>query len=307
MFKKAFDKLRTISKLQIEAAPPIDGRHGMAIVSMIKNVETYVGEWLRFHHAAGVRHFILYDNGSTDGTVERIQAALPAETYSIIPWRFIARDPRAGITFHNQVLAFSHAFSNFAGQYRWMSCVDIDEFLIPTEHKSIPEALEAIGDFSNISLPWQMFGTSGFARPPDGGVLQNYLMRERPGSEGALMRSCKCVVDGTNVTSVRVHSYETADMGDQTANTAGHLFKNDVREGSAFHAAGPLRLHHYYTLSQAEFDAKMARGSVDPKRRGRYAKTIARVAADIQRDEVEDRTALQFLDRIGVSPNSLLD
>ena len=66
-----------------------------------------------------------------------------------------------GREIHNQVLAYAHAASNFGGAFRWMAFIDADEFLVPKQAASIPEALAHLGEAVNVSLPWHMFGRSG--------------------------------------------------------------------------------------------------------------------------------------------------
>ena len=77
-------------------------------------------------------------------------------------------DARLGREIHNQVLAYAHAASNFGGAFRWMAFIDADEFLVPKQAASIPEALAHLGEARNVSLPWHMFGRSGHARAAGG-------------------------------------------------------------------------------------------------------------------------------------------
>ena len=46
---------------ELAITPPIPApdRHGIAIVACVKNEAAYIEEWIRFHSAVGVRHFVL--------------------------------------------------------------------------------------------------------------------------------------------------------------------------------------------------------------------------------------------------------
>ena len=44
-----------------------------SISSTMKNEGQYLEEWIEFHRLVGCEHFILYDNDSTDDTVEILQ------------------------------------------------------------------------------------------------------------------------------------------------------------------------------------------------------------------------------------------
>ena len=138
-----------------------------------------------------------------------------------MPWRQVFSDGWLGREIHNQVLAYAHAASNFGGSVRWMAFIDADEFLVPKQAPTIPEALAHLGDAANLSLPWHMFGRSGHAEPPAGGVLTNYLRRARdPMSDVRGVRAFKVIVDPCHMTAARVHSMET-DGSFRTANDKG--------------------------------------------------------------------------------------
>ena len=171
--------LGKISKIGIVPPRAEPGREGVAIALIVKNEARHIGEWAAFHLRAGVRHFLIYDNGSSDGTIDILRATLPAEARVVVPWRQVFTDAWLGREIHNQVLAYAHAASNFGGAFRWMAFIDADEFLVPKRAASIPEALAHLGDARNVSLPWHMFGRSGHVEPPEGGVLRNYLRRAR--------------------------------------------------------------------------------------------------------------------------------
>jgi len=42
----------------------------LAICVRLKNEALYLREWIEFHRIAGVGHFHIFDDGSTDGTIE---------------------------------------------------------------------------------------------------------------------------------------------------------------------------------------------------------------------------------------------
>jgi hypothetical protein len=291
--------LGKISKIGIRPPAPLPGREGVAVALIVKNEARHIEEWARFHRRAGVRHFLVYDNGGTDGTLDILRAALPEAVRTVVPWRQVFTDARLGREIHNQVLAYAHAASNFGGAFRWMAFIDADEFLVPRQAASIPEALAHLGDAANVSLPWHMFGRSGHAAAPGGGVLRNYLRRARdPMSDVRGIRAFKVIVDPCRVTALRVHSMETDGSG-RTCNDAGLVAEERERERPGFYSAAHLQLNHYYTRSEAELAAKIARGPNLAAKRGEYERKVRRTVANIEADEVEDRAALDYLARIG--------
>lgn len=294
--------LGKISKIGITPPPPEPGRSGVAVAVILKNEARHIAEWARFHHLAGVQRFCIYDNGSSDGTIDILREVLPETARIIVPWRQVLTDAWLGREIHNQVLAYAHAASNFGGSVRWMAFIDADEFLIPKDADSIPAALAPLEAVRNLSLPWHMFGRSGHQVPPEGGVLRNYLRRAAdPMSDVRGVRAFKCIVDPCHLTALRVHSMEV-DRSGRTANDRGDTVEEKARTGRGFYSAGRLQLNHYYTRSEAELAAKIGRGPNLVAKSPDYARKVRRTVANIEADEVTDHAALDYLARVGWDP-----
>ena len=105
------------------------------------------------------------------------------------------------------MLAYAHAAANFGGAFRWLACIDADEFLVPVKASSIDAALAHLGpEVVNVSLPWHMFGRCGHQDPPAGGVVSHYLQRAQNPMQSV---NFKCIVDPCKLSGVRVHSMDT--------------------------------------------------------------------------------------------------
>lgn len=87
----------------------------LVAISVVRNGMLWIGSFLRHHRALGVRHFVILDNGSTDGTTE-----------------LLAREPDVTLLATD---APYHAYENTMKRYlaerfcgdRWCLCVDVDE------------------------------------------------------------------------------------------------------------------------------------------------------------------------------------
>ena len=290
-------RARSVTKLAFDPPRPAQDRHGIALVLIVRNEARHIAEWARFHLAAGVRHIHAYDNGSTDGTAEALLAAAGAQA-SVIPWDQKLRDARRGLELHNQVLAYAHATRNFGAGYRWMSFIDVDEFLVPKQADSLPAALAHLEGCSNISLPWHMFGRSGHLDAPAGGVVENYTRRNPdPMDDTKGLRNFKMIVDPCTVTAMKVH--EIWCGSDQTCNDRGEAFTLKTRTGRDFYSADHIQLNHYYTRSDAELRAKIARGPNLTTPDADHLRRVMRKVAAIEAAEVADTTAPDFLHRLG--------
>lgn len=288
-------------KLAITPPAPLAGRHGIAIMACVKNEATYIEEWVRFHRAVGVRHFYIYDDGSTDGTQALLSRILPADALTIVPWIARMTDAASGQVLNGQTIAFAHAILNFGGAFSRMAFIDVDEFLLPKQGGTIEEALVGTAGFPNVSLPWHMFGTSGHAVRPDGPLLSNYVMRGGdPLTRQENVSNFKCIVDPCEVVEVSVHQFQTRQHGDRTVNDAGVQFSRSGRKSPSFYSNRFLQLNHYYSKSRAELQAKVSRGWSYDAEQTKYQRKVFGIVEAIEKDAVEDRAMIDFLARRGI-------
>ena len=294
------NRLKTVTRLSIKPQQPMNGRHGVAIVAIVKNESKYISEWASFHFKAGISHFYIYDNGSTDETVDALHEKVPKESLTVIPWNQSLELTNTKQSLHNQVLAYAHAASNFGGQYRWMSFIDVDEFIVPKKDESILKALDRLGDLNNISLPWHMYGTSGHQSKPEGSVVENYKKRYANNTDfSSGLINYKCIVDPCKLTAIRVHSMQTGGEW-RTSNDIGFVTSCKNRSTEEFYSSENLQLNHYYTRSKNEFLAKIKKGHILNERSVRYSEKLPKMLSKIDSDVVEDLCAIDFLNRLGI-------
>lgn len=289
-------------RIEITPPRPSSDRHGVAIVTQLKNEESYIAEWILFHTAVGIRHFFIYSNGSTDNSLHIARELLAPDQLTIIPWAFGLKDVRAGHILNSQVIAFSHAILNFGGQYQWMAFIDVDEFLLPKSGRTVEDALSGVDGFPNVSLPWHMFGTSGHKERPDGPVLRNYTKRAAdPMSRAKNASNFKCIVDPCEVSEVSVHHFRTASYGDLTCNDSGKRFRLKERKRSDFYSSKFLQLNHYYSKSEEELKLKLSRGPASPASRERYTNRVLSAVQNIMSDEIQDLSMIRFIEDNGIN------
>ena len=287
-------RARAITRIALQPPQPEPGRFGIALVLIVRNEAAHIAEWARFHRLAGVDRFFVYDNGCTDGTIS-IAADTLGDRLTVIPWNQKLRDARSGAEIHNQVLAYAHAVRNFGSAFRWMTFLDVDEFLVP-RGRDLPSVLAGLEACRNISLPWHMFGRSGHMTPPPGGVVANYTRRNPdPMSDAKGLRNFKMIVDPCHVTEMRVHAVGT-DGQAMTCNDRGQAFTHSNRRARAFLSTDRIQLNHYYTRSDAELRAKIARGPNLTVPDTDHLRRVLRKVTNIEAGEVADRTAVDWLD-----------
>lgn len=293
------------TRLLISPPEPLIGRSGIALVAIVKDEESHIADWIRFHTIAGAKAIFLYDNGSTDETI-RIARELTEIDLQVIPWIIDIRLSRSGVKLWRQPLAYAHAVCTFGHAFEWMTFIDIDEYLFPLLDNTIPEALARIPKHPNISLPWTMYGFNGHAAKPDTPIPFAYEMRAAKRAPKLL--NFKCIVDPCDVTKVQVHKFETRTKGTETMNDAGKYamsYKDRIKP--CFASSEVLQLNHYYTFSKQELELKIDKGGVSLTERKRRELHIRRIVEAIESDTVSDTAARDFLSRRGISEVNFLD
>ena len=93
----------------------------LAVVAILKDEGHYLKEWLDYHLLAGVDHFYLYNNDSSDNYAE-----------------IIAPYVKAGVVTSTNIhgkLALSPAYHDALKRFkffnRYMAFIDLDEFIYP--------------------------------------------------------------------------------------------------------------------------------------------------------------------------------
>ena len=266
-------------------------KYDLGLVIIVRDEACYIEEWLEFHLMQGVNHVIVYDNHSTDATVETLAPWVREGTATIVPWnRFHKR-------INNQSLAYAHALANFGPWFKWLGFLDADEFLFPAGDANLPEVLSGFEQLPAIGVCWSMFGNSGHSHRPDGLVISNYMRKAvmRQGQAPVHAINVKSVVRPQQITAVQgAHMFHVHDLGQGAYLDAETWLPKHRKSAAAGQMQGPLQLNHYYTRSEEEFSAKLAKGSV----RGPGFFDAARyhdVKTWIDRDTIEDRSILRFV------------
>lgn len=289
---------------EIAITPPAPSlsRHGIAIVACVKNEASYIEEWVRFHKAVGVRHFHLYDDASTDGTLNVLHRVLTPQELTIVPWKMLMRDEESSEPLNGQTIAFAHAILNFGASYDRLAFIDVDEFLLPKTGRTLHEALIGAGGFPNVSLPWHMFGHSGHFSRPAGPVCLHYTMRVAdPMRQNLDASNFKCIVDPTEVTKVSVHHFQTRSYGDRTSNDEGKIFPKKMRKSREFYSTKFIQLNHYYSKSIQESIFKIDRGNSFTRSSEKYTRKVAATIKYIEENVLEDRCMLEFIKKNGIA------
>ena len=146
--------------------------HDLSIVALIKNDARYLEEWLNYHLVAGVDHFYLYDNGSSDNTREILEPYIEAE---LVDYFAVSGELM-------QIPVYNDATRRFKFASRYMAFLDIDEFIFPKTEQSISEVVDEIlsqdSRIAALAINWQVFGSNNLETADfEKNVLERFTRR----------------------------------------------------------------------------------------------------------------------------------
>ena len=144
-------------------------RYSLAVVTIFKDEARYLEEWLNYHLAAGVEHFYLYDDGSTDNPREVLEPYIEAELVDYFP-----------VTGENMTIpVYNDAVRRFKFAARYMAFLDVDEFIFPKTNQSVVEVVDEIlskdDNATALVVNWQVFKASD--SDSGNGVLETFTRR----------------------------------------------------------------------------------------------------------------------------------
>jgi glycosyltransferase involved in cell wall biosynthesis len=246
---------------------------GLAIAAVFRNEGPYILEWLEFHKLAGVEHFILFDNGSTDNSREVLIPAEIARIATVLNWR------------GSQLAAYRKALLLFRRTFSWIAFIDIDEFLFPNSGLRLGPQLTNLGDASCLLVPWTTFGPNGLEkRDIKRSVILDFTRSIGPTRPDfpARAEKTKPIVNPVSVSRTGVHQ---------------PVLRHSALPQTLADSVNPsIRLHHYVSKSWHEFAEKKARNSVATAFSPRASRNDE-VVAYSERWSVENRAAVDFLIR----------
>eukprot|EP00667_Euglena_gracilis_P008832 EG_transcript_8963 len=251
----------------------------------------YLDEWVAYHLAAGVDHLFLGVDPAADAVTKRATRRWLASKYvTRMRWNKTFIDQRVfEPTFSTSFMA--RCYDVVGSRTRWMALIDTDEFIVP-RGCSIPEA---IAQFCHPLIPWvpvvwSMFGSS---HRDDRRCVANLVVEDFTMSGGNCSHLCppqagqfypycgecrhtKAVVNTFCARTARHADNHWVNRLDEmpaeclqaigtTRKAMAAQPSNSMLEGQAdvgqavVQCGSALQLHHFGTLSRAEFFTKRSK------------------------------------------------
>ena len=220
----------------------------LAICAIFKNEAAFLLEWIAYHRVVGFDHFYLYDNESTDGGADLIRRSNQAPYVTVTEW-----PPRPG-----QLPAYRHFIDHHAQACDWVAFIDLDEFLLPLQDRSVRALLDRIPTASAVLAQWRVFGSSGWEQRPEGLVIDNYTMRTTDAFSAN--RHVKSIVRCADLLDITDNPHQFRLRAD-AADGLGRTIPNIPIQETPCHEG--LVINHYQTRSHQDWFEKLGRGRAD--------------------------------------------
>ncbi|MBR5914695.1 MAG: glycosyltransferase family 92 protein [Selenomonadaceae bacterium] len=147
-------------------------KYDFAVVSIVKDAAENIKEWIEYHMLAGVDHFYIYDNDSYDNIKDILQPYVNSKlvTYIFYPGK------------NQRIAAYNNAVENFKFECRYMTFLDVSEFLLPKKNQTVVEVTDEIfsgkDNVGGIELNSYNY-SAGSQEIPEDGILGRFTRRER--------------------------------------------------------------------------------------------------------------------------------
>lgn len=212
----------------------------IAICAIVKDEGLYLDEWIRYHLGLGFDCVCLYDNSDANELGDW------GERYGgkVCVWHLPGPV--------RQLVAYNHFLATTS--HEWCAFIDADEFIVLRRHSSIREFVGEHCRGGAVCLNWYLFGSSGHEEYSPQPVLQRFQKRQ-----ASINPHVKCIVRCRDVFKMLSPHYPLMREG-IPVDTSGEPVRGPL------HYAGPSDvavIHHYFTKSRGEYEAKVLRGRAD--------------------------------------------
>lgn len=142
-----------------------------ALVGIIRNEASDLLAWIGWHALLGVDTFVLFDDGSDDGTRDLLNAAAvqhDVRVFHIDELRGISWKAQQPVYWERQRIVYMDALHALKDVVDWVGFFDTDEYLALHRHDTLKNFLRSFNeDVNAIGIHWCLYGSSGHITRPD--------------------------------------------------------------------------------------------------------------------------------------------
>ena len=139
-----------------------------------KNEELYIIEWINYHLNIGFHKIFIYDNNDDDNkllkNLKKIEIKIRKQ---IIIIHFPGK--------YKQINAYNHFLQHFSKEWKWVSIMDCDEFIVIKDPNYIPikKLLIEYCKEGSLGIHWKLFGNNNKDKYEDQPVTSRFTLCEK--------------------------------------------------------------------------------------------------------------------------------
>ena len=215
--------------------------YNFVVCSVFKNESGILEEWLNHYFFHGVDHIYLVNDFSSDDYMPILNKFSDKITlfHNDIITKEVGR----------QVLIYDKYFKSLLTSTRWMSILDMDEFLYSPAEINIQNILKMYEDIEMILIDWVHFGSNGHILQPKS-VVEGFTMRASYGKNKPYY-GYKCIFQTNSLKNFGIHE----------CFISGNKMRLQYTETSEV----PKLLINHYNIQSLEFylSVKQTRGDIN--------------------------------------------
>lgn len=230
----------------------------LVCTAWIKNEAPYLAEWIEFHLLQGFERFYIYDNRSTDNTLEVLDPYIKA---GIVELRYYPPE----VTSRKNFWVMKTTIDEFKGHHKWLFHHSIDEYMFCHESgKTVSEFLKDYEPFSGVCVPWHYYGSNGHDTKTDGLVIERFT-EHIIDQNNTIKTIIKPEHTVDSVGNPHVYFYNVGAPPAVYSNKIPHVTTNPHRGAldNPHYNLNDIRINHYVTMSKEEYETKMNKGLLD--------------------------------------------
>lgn len=226
----------------------------IALSTMCKENLSDIIEWIKYHSAIGVDHFIVYNNDNTNNLKELLPDDIKSIS-TIIEWYSQDNSLTYSYFDQKQISSQIHSIKHYS-DFRWIGFIDIDEFIVLLDHSklNIKEYLVDYEDYDGLCLHWLMFGSNNLATKQES-TIYSYT---QSCPNNAANQHIKSIINPKAYIPEHTNPHFM-----RTKRGSVNVHKNPVTnafgDGSIPIIDKIMRINHYYTKSLEDFEFKKNR------------------------------------------------
>ncbi|MFY7838715.1 MAG: glycosyltransferase family 2 protein [Lacibacter sp.] len=215
----------------------------LSIVLIAKDEESYLEEFVSYHHLLGVDHFYIYDNESTTPIKEVLKNY--ADLCTIVDYPGTAA----------QYSAYTHFCKTYGSQTAWAAFIDTDEFIVLRNQDSVIDFINEYKSADAIGLNWVYFGDSYHETKPEGLVIDNFTLCQ-PGQNNHI----KTIAKPGSIESFGNAHFITMKPGSIYTDVKRNRISGPFNDNEVTDVA---QINHYFSKSKEECIKRYSRKKAD--------------------------------------------